>query len=273
MFLSYQYSLLVVSFLCFLGGANAWTQPPPMYNDKTVRTETCWIYPIINGSVAKDAYCSARIQYNRDGRKSKMTLYNEHGQTTKEYLYAYTFGQCETYQLLSDGSKLIVAKEVYNEDNKIISHIRYRTDGSVEDKKVIGYNQGGKKIKEEYFVAKDSGLQQIYMINYAHHASSIRESYTNYRDQTHHAGATQLDDNQLPTIYKQYASSGELIRIIRYDRTPQGKLISVKFLESDESIQAREDYEYNGSNMHCLVYAKDGKELVEHVMYQYDYYQ
>ena len=116
MLLSHQYSLLIVGVLSFLWANNAWTQPPPMHHDKTVRTETCWIYPIVNGIAAKEAYRSASIQYNRQGRKSKMTLYNEHGQTTKEYLYAYLPGQCETYQLLSDGSKLITAKKEYGQE-------------------------------------------------------------------------------------------------------------------------------------------------------------
>ncbi|MGH1334875.1 MAG: hypothetical protein ACRBFS_02030 [Aureispira sp.] len=273
MLLSHQYSLLMVGFLSVLLTSNAWTQPPPMHNEKTVRTETCWIYPIINGIAAKQAYRSASIHYNRQGRKSKMTLYNKRGQTTKEYLYAYLPGQCETYQLLSDGSKFITAKEEYGQENKVTSHIRYKTDGGIDDKKLIEYNQAGKKIKEEYFVSNGNDLEQVYVINYAHYNTGIRESYTNYTDQTRHAGATQLDDNQLPTTYSQYASSGELIRKIHYDRTPQGRLTSIKFLEPDESIQVREDYEYNGSNMHCLVYDKDGKQLVEHVMYQYDYYQ
>lgn len=273
MFLSQQYSLLLSGLLSLLLVSNAWSQPPPMHNEKTVRTETCWIYPIIDGIAAKDAYCSARIQYNRSGRKSKMTLYNERGQRTKEYLYAYVPGQCETYQLLSDGSKLIIAKEEFGQEDQVISHIRYKTDGEIEDKKLMEYSQEGKKIKEEYFVAKGNELQPVYTITYAYYTSGIRESYTNYTYQTRHAGATQLDDNQLPMVYSQYASSGELMRTIRYDRTPQGKLTSVKFIEADESVQTREDYEYNGSNMHCLVYDKDGKDLVEHVMYQYDYYQ
>lgn len=273
MFLSQQYSLLLTGLLSLLMLSNAWTQPPPMHNDKTVRTETCWIYPIMNGIAAKKAYRSAIIQYNRQGRKSKMTLYSESGQITKEYLYAYQPGQCETYQLLTDGSKLITAKEEYGQHNQVVSHIRYKTDGSIEDKKLFSYNTAGKKIKEEYFVSKDNALAQVYAINYAHYNRGIRESYTNYMDKTNHSGAFQLDDYQRPMIYDQYASSGEPLRSIHYERTPQGRLTSVKFLESDGSVQAREDYEYNGSNMHCLVYDRDGKELVEHVMYQYDYYQ
>lgn len=273
MLLSHQYSLLVASILSILFATNAWTQPPPMHNDKAVRTETCWIYPIVEGVAAPKAYRSAVINYNRKGRKSKMRLYNEQGQMTKEYLYDYSPGQCETYQLLSDDSKMILAKEEYGAEDQVISYIRYKTDGSIEDKKLIKYNQNGKKVREEYFVAKEDGLERIYAISYAHYTTGIRESYTNYSDQTNHSGATLLDDNQLPTVYSLYASSGELIRSIHYEHNPQGRLLSVKFLESDESVRVREDYEYNGANMHCLVYNKDGQELVEHVMYQYDYYQ
>lgn len=273
MFLLHQYSLLLTSLLSLLLVSNAWTQPPPMHNDKTVRTETCWIYPIINGIAAQKAYRSATIQYNRQGHKSKMIFYDESGQKTKEYLYNYLPGECETYQVLADGSKLITAKEEYGQENQVLSHTRYKTDGSIEDKKLFAYDQEGRKVKEQYYVSKENDLAQVYAITYAHSNNGIRETYTNYMDQTNHVGAFQLDDYQRPVIYYQYASSGERLRSIHYERTPQGRLTSVKFLESDGSVQAREDYEYNGSSMHCLVYDRDGKELVEHVMYQYDYYQ
>jgi hypothetical protein len=248
-------------------------QPAPTNNQKTVRTETCWTYPIINGVAAKKPYCSARIQYKRDGSKSKMTLYDATGQVTKEYLYAYSAGQCETYQILADGSKRITNTERYDSRGNVTEHVRYTAVGSVEDKKVTQYDRAGKKTREEYFVANEEVLERVYAIQYDYTHNAIRESYINYRDQESQLGATVLDENQLPREYNQYASSGEPIRSIRYDRNVQGRLTSVEFLTPDKAVSMREDYEYNGSNMHCLVYQMGGKELVEHVMYQYDYYQ
>ncbi len=273
MYQSLPYSLLIASLFSFGLLGQTVAQPAPTSHSKTVRTETCWTYPIVQGIAAKDAYCSARTQYNRDGRKSKMSLYDETGQITKEYLYAYMPSQCETYQLLKDGSKLITNTEKYDSEGQVIEHTRYTTDGSIQDRTTIAYDQKGRKVKEEYHTTKGEDLQRVYAISYAHYSSSIRESYTNYTDQMRHIGATELDENQLPKLYSQYASSGEPLRSIRYERNSQGRLTSIQFLKSDASMQAREDYEYNGSNIHCLVYQKEGKELVEHVMYQYDYYQ
>lgn len=238
---------------------------------QTVRIETCWNYPIENNAPSKEGYISIQTQYNADGKKSQMTTYKTDGTIAYEYFFEYQDQMRECYWKMLDGTKIKSEIEHYNDNGQILTRIRYATDGSILDKQTFEYEKR-QKTKETYYNDKE---EAIYGIAYSYNSekNTIREVYTNYINDEQTIGAIELGMNALPSSYVEYRMSGPVVRKVIYERDQMGKVLLKRTYASDNELDTKEICKYSSNTTQCSVYIEEGKQLVEHIVYTYDYYQ
>lgn len=238
---------------------------------EVLKTETCWSYEIENNVLATSGSISRQIEYNDQGKKTKEISYKKNGAIAYEYFFQYRPNSREIYWKLLDGTKVKSETEVYNEDGQLLERIRYDTDGKIRDKIKVVY-ENGKKNEETYF---NKSNEITYRINYFYNKEqqTIRESYTNYKGEAKTNGAIDLDSNGLTKSYEEYELSGPLIRSIKYERDAEGRILVKSIFAADKSLELKEVYEYTENERHYSVYINGGTELIEHVIYKYNYYQ
>ncbi len=238
---------------------------------EVLKTETCWAYTVENNVPATSGSVLRKTEYDDQGKKTKTTTYKEDGSIAYEYFFEYTLNGRETYWKLSDGTKVKSETEIYNDDGYLLERIQYSTDGKLKDKLKIAYEKG-QKSREIYFNALN---EIIFAIDYTYNKAqnSIRESYTDYIDDENTIGAIDLDANALPKAYTEYKTSGPLVRSIIYERDEDGRILTKETYNPDNELQLKEVYEYTENATLYSVYINKGKQLAEHVVYKYDYYQ
>lgn len=236
-----------------------------------LKTETCWAYTIENNVPATSGSVLSQIEYNDQGKKTKVTTYKEDGSIAYEYFFEYTADTRETYWELSDGTKVKSETEIYNKDSQLLERVRYSTDGELQDKIKVAYKKG-QKSKEIYF---DKSNEIIFAIDYSYNKEqkTIRELYTDYVDDENTIGAIDLDVNALPKAYTEYETSGPLVRSIVYERDEDGRILVKETYAADNALQLKEVYEYMENATHYSLYINEGTELAEHLVYKYNYYQ
>lgn len=236
-----------------------------------IKTETCWSYTIENNVPATSGFITRKIEYDDQGKQTKITTYNENGSIAYEYYFDYTANMRETYWKLSDGTRVNSETELYDDDGKLLERARYDTDGKLKDKLKIAYEKD-QKSKEVYFNKLD---EIIFAIDYSYNKEqkTIRELYRDYVDDENTIGAIDLDANALPKAYTEYKTSGPLVRSILYQRDESGRVLVKEIYAADNTLQLKEVFEYTKNAKHYSVYVNNGAELVEHVIYKYDYYQ
>lgn len=236
-----------------------------------IKTETCWSYTIENNVPATSGVVSKKTEYDDQGKQTKITTYKEDGSIAYEYYFDYTADTRETYWKLSDGTRVKSETERYDENGKLLERVRYDTDGQLKDKLKIAYEKDQKN-KEVYFNKLN---EIIFAIDYSYNKEqrTIRELYTDYIDDENTIGAIDLDANALPKAYTEYKTTGPLVRSIVYERDEAGRVLVKETYAADNTLQLKEVFEYTKNGKHYSVYINDGTELVEHVVYKYDYYQ
>lgn len=236
-----------------------------------LKTETCWSYAIENNVPTTTGSVSKQVEYDDQGKKTKIITYKEDGAIAYEYFFDYTANARETYWKLSDGTKVKSETEVYNDDGQLLERIRYNTDGKLQDKIKVSY-KNAQKTKEVYF---NKSNEIIFAIDYSYNKEqkTIRELYTDYIDDQNTIGAIDLDANALPKAYTEYKTSGPLVRSIVYQRDEDGRVLTKETYAADNTLQLKEVYEYTENAKHYSVYINEGTELVEHLVYKYNYYQ
>ncbi|MFT5647616.1 MAG: hypothetical protein ACI976_002308 [Aureispira sp.] len=238
---------------------------------EVLKMETCWSYNIENNVPATSGSVSRQIEYNDQGKKTKETSYKKNGVIAYEYFFQYSLNTRETYWKLLDRTKVKSETEIYNQGGQLLERIRYGTDGKIRDKITVVYENGEKK-EETYF----NKLNEItYRINYSYNKEqqTIRESYTSYKGEAKTNGAIDLDSNGLTKSYEEYELSGPLIRSIKYERDEEGRILVKSIFAADKTLELKEVYEYTENERHYSVYINGGTELIEHVIYKYNYYQ
>jgi len=265
-YLSFPITALIGVCLLFQGNFSL-----AQSNTEILKTETCWSYTIENNTPTTSGSVSRQVEYDDQGKKTKITTYKEDGLIAYEYFFDYSMNIRETYWKLSDGTKVKSEIEVYNDDGKLLERIRYSTDGKLQDKIKVAYEKG-QKSQEIYF---NKSNEIIFAIDYSYNKEqkTIRELYTDYVDDENTIGAIDLDANALPKAYTEYKTSGPLVRSIVYERDEGGRVLVKETYAADNSLQLKEVYEYTENEKHYSVYVNGGTELTEHVIYKYNYYQ
>jgi antitoxin component YwqK of YwqJK toxin-antitoxin module len=263
-----SFSITVLAGICFFFQSNT-----IFAQSKTeiLKTETCWSYGIENNAPTTNGHISRQVEYNNQGRKTKETTYNKDGSIAYEYLFNYSANARETYWELSDGTKIKSETETYNDAGQLLERIRYHTDGQLQDRITVTY-ENGEKSKEIYF---NQSNEITYSVNYAYGkgTKTIRESYTNSKGEKERNGATNLDENGLPKWYKEYEATGPLICAIEYKRDEEGRILDkITYAADEETIKSKEVFEYTENAKHCSIYVKGGTKLLEHVVCKYNYY-
>ncbi|BDS14132.1 hypothetical protein AsAng_0049040 [Aureispira anguillae] len=263
--------LFFLKGLIFINPMDLWAQSNPSKTVKKIQSEVCWNYPIQNNLPTKEGYRSIKTEFNSLGKKIKMTAYQAEGSVAYEYFFEYKERSRESYWLMPTGEKIKSEIENYNQDGAILSRIRFNTDGSLLDKQTFDYEKG-RKVKEVYW---DNKGQKIYGIEYSYQEgqNAIREIYTNYLTQEQTIGAIELGGHALPTSYREYKSSGPIVRSIIYKRDEQGRILSKKTYSPNNHLEEKEIYEYKEGETICSVYIDGGKKMVEQVVYRYTYHK
>lgn len=228
--------------------------------------------------MADAAYVESQSQYDRQGRLLKTTTYKANGKDIKHvYHYRYTDSRRERYRKLLDGTELVDQVEGYDFEQRLTSRINYNHEGMVENKLTIDYNGDGEKLREAYYENDGAQLQLVYAKKYQYYYLEngilIRANYDHAIDGIHRQLAVTLGENKRIEECKIYDREGPLVRTIKFEHSPQGRLLSKQELNGDDTLYLALEYEYEEAKMYTSTYSSSSRELVERVMYQYEYYQ
>lgn len=267
---------LLPLFLTFLGIVFVLKSPYVLAQEskieplKIIKKETCWTYSIIDNSPMKKGSLATQIEFNASGQKTKMMSFQPNGALAYEYFFEYKKNSRECYWKMEDGTLIKSEVETYNKAGKVQSRTRYSTNGKLLDKQVFEY-ENNLKTQETYF---NSDGQKIYTIEYSYNKEqqTSREIYTNYITKEQTIGAVELGNHNLPNTYKEYKSSGPVVRSIEYKRDEKGRILEKNTYSSTNVLETKEVYNYTANKKECSVFIDGGKTLVEYVVYEYDYY-
>lgn len=237
---------------------------------KTIKKETCWVYPIHNNAASATGYPSSITVYDKAGKKEKITTYNKAGNLLYEFYFDYNKDTQEMYWVDNQGKKRKSQTEIYSKTGAVLKTIRYDNEENQLDAYVFDYNNN-QKTKEIYY-NKDNSI--VYSIDYYHNSiqKGIREAYIDHLANKQFSGATTLNDLALPIKYSQYSSSGRLEKSIDYQRDAQGRIISKKTNLENKQLEINEVYEYLEDSTKSFIYLGPDKNLVEYTVFTFEYY-
>ena len=251
------------------------TQPPPLEDDKTLRTESVWMYPIEAGKSTAEPYLSAKYFYDREGRLLRSTAYGTDAAIHHEYYYRYRNNRRERYFKLKDGDEFVDQVETYNAEEQLLSRINYNHQGQIENKLTVEYDAQGQKVKEHYLEHQEGTMKSIYTKQYYYNTKNkavVGGRYDHHIQNIHHKLALSMQGERVEA-YRVYSDKGPLLQTTKFVYSPQGRLLSKALFAQDDELSMAWEYRYEGGKMYASVYESDSRELVQHVLHQYEYYQ
>lgn len=265
--LLFPYSLIITALVLLPNHFWAQSTQAP----KTIKTETRWSYPIQNNQPSSNGVKTMLTQFNEAGQKKQVITFNDDGSTAYAYQFKHNLFSQECYWTTQEGKRVNSQQEEYNAAGDLVKRTRYTATGDLLDITAFQYKNGQKSF-EEYFNNKK---EKVYHIQYSYNKAqkNIREIYTNFKENENLIGAIDLNDQGKPIAYTQYKASGPLVKTVEYIRDAQGQLTSKSTYSANNKLLTKEIYEYKNNKKQCSIYIDNGKTLVEHTVYTYDYYK
>ncbi|MCP4443015.1 MAG: hypothetical protein GY810_29265 [Aureispira sp.] len=269
-------TLLLVSCL-LLSSSAIWGQKKPKRKkskDPIVKVETRWDYKIVDQTPAEQGNKSTEIHYNEEGKKDKWLAYTLNGQLKYQYGYTHSEGEIKRFWKTADGQLITDYTEEHDEFGNVTKLIRYKPTGDQLDIIMYEYDMQGRKSDELYY---DDQNQKVYEIIYRYNdfQHTMTETHVDHLNNEEYLSAIELNEANLPVTLTRYNKSGPLVNKTTFKRDEQGRLIEKMTYKNGKTLDIKETYEYSesGDKKTCSIYVSGGKELVEYVVYTYEYYK
>lgn len=238
-----------------------------------LKVETRWNYQIINQTPTEQGKKSAEVYYNTEGKKDKWLAYSPNGELKYQYGYTYTEDKIKRFWKTDDGQLITDYLEEHDEFGNITKLIRYKPTGEQLDIIMYEYDMQSRKTDELYY---DDQNQKVYEIIYRYNdfQHTMTETHIDHLNNEEYLSAIELNEQNQPISLTRYSKSGPLMNKTIFTRDDQGRLIEKLVYKNGKTLDVKETYEYSdtGDKKTCSVYVSGGKELVEHVVYTYEYY-